>query len=88
MATSFGTYLSSDSVRTSREELRDASSLESALSETDGGTETRASSTDDDGVVLVVNNLIGRCDVGLGSKRIIRWLEDAHIVVEARRRRE
>lgn len=60
-----GTYLSSDSVRTSWEELGDASSLESTLSETDGSAKTRASSTDDDGVVLVIDNLVGRCDVGL-----------------------
>ena len=55
-------------MRTSREELGNASGLESTLSETDGSTETRASSTDDDGVVLVIDNLVGSCDVGLCTK--------------------
>lgn len=63
--TTMRTHLSSDGVRTSGEELRNASSLHSTLGETDGSTKARASSSDDNGVVLVVNHFVCSSDVGL-----------------------
>lgn len=52
-------------MRTSGEELRDAGSLEAALSETDSSAKTRASGTHNDGVVLMINHLIRVCNIRL-----------------------
>ena len=43
-------------MRTSREELRDTGSVETSLSETKGCAQTSSSSTNDNGIVLVVDN--------------------------------
>lgn len=51
---SIDTTLSSDSVRSSGEKLRDTGSVESSFSKTEGGTQTGTTSTDDDGIVFVV----------------------------------
>ena len=48
------TTLGSDSVTSGREELGDTGGVEASLGETEGGTETRATSTYDEGIVLVV----------------------------------
>jgi hypothetical protein len=46
--------LSSDGVRSSREELGDTGSVETSLGKTESGTETGATGTDDKSIVLVV----------------------------------
>jgi len=43
-------------MRTGREKFRDTSSVEASLGKTEGGTQTSSSSTNDDGIVLVVDN--------------------------------
>lgn len=50
------TTLSGDSVRTGGKELGDTSSVEASLGKTEGRTQTSSSSTDDNGIVLVVND--------------------------------
>lgn len=55
---SVDTALSGNSVRSSREELGDAGGLEAGFGQTEGSSETGATSTDDDGVVLVVDNSV------------------------------
>ena len=52
------TTLSSDCVRSGREKLGDASGLVASLGQTEGGSETGTASTNDDGVVLVVDNCV------------------------------
>lgn len=49
-------YLSSDSVRSGWEQLGDTGSIESGLGETEGGAQTGAAGTDDDGVVGVIDD--------------------------------
>jgi hypothetical protein len=51
-----GCYLGSDGVGTGREELGDTGGVETSLSETEGGTETGTTGTDDEGIVGVVDN--------------------------------
>ena len=51
-----GTYLGSDGMGSGGEELGDASSLETSFGETEGGSETGTTSTNNDGIVLMVNN--------------------------------
>lgn len=53
---SVDTTLRSYSVRTSGEELGNTSSVEASLSKTEGRSQTSSSSTDNDGIVLVVDN--------------------------------
>jgi len=53
---SIDTALGSDSVRSGGEELGDASSLEACLRESESGSETSTTGTDDDGIVLVIND--------------------------------
>lgn len=48
------TTLGSDSVTSGGEELRDTGSVESSLRETESGTQTGTTGTDDDGIVLVI----------------------------------
>ena len=50
------TTLRGYSVRTGREELGDTGSVEASLSETEGRTQTSSSSTNDDGIVLVIDD--------------------------------
>lgn len=52
------TALGGNRVRPSREELGDARGLEAGLGQTEGSSETGTASTNDDGVVLVVNNRV------------------------------
>jgi hypothetical protein len=51
---SIDTTLGSDSVRTSREELGDTSSVEASLGQTEGSTQTGTTGTNDNGIVLVI----------------------------------
>jgi hypothetical protein len=51
---SVDTTLSGDSVRSCGEKLRDTGSVETGFRKTEGGTQTGTTSTDDDGIVLVV----------------------------------
>ena len=53
---SIDTTLSGYSVRTGREELGDTGGVEASLSETKGCSQTSASSTNDNGIVLVVDD--------------------------------
>lgn len=48
------TTLGGDSVRTSREELGNTSSVEASLGQTEGSTQTGTTGTNDNGIVLVV----------------------------------
>lgn len=48
------TTLSSDSVASGREQLGDTGSVETGLSKTEGGSQTGTTSTNDEGIVLVV----------------------------------
>lgn len=50
--------LSGDSVRSSREQLGNASGLETSLGETESGSETGTTSTDNKGIVSVVNDSV------------------------------
>jgi hypothetical protein len=50
--------LCSDGVRSGREQLGDASSLEASLRATHGSSQTSTTSTDDDSIVLVVNDRV------------------------------
>jgi hypothetical protein len=51
---SIDTTLGSDSVRTSREELGDTSSVEASLGQTEGSTQTGTTGTNHNGIVLVI----------------------------------
>lgn len=51
------TTLSGDSVRSRGEELRNTGSVEASFRQTESGTQTGTTSTDDDGIVLVVLQL-------------------------------
>jgi hypothetical protein len=50
------TALSGNGVRSGWEKLGDASSFETSLRQTEGGSETCTTSSDDDGVVFVIND--------------------------------
>ena len=52
------TYLCSDSVGSSREQLGDTGSLETSLGETECGAESSTTGSDDNGIVLVVNERV------------------------------
>lgn len=51
--------LRSDSVGSGREELGDTGGVEAGLSETESGTETSTTGTNDEGIVLVILYLLG-----------------------------
>ena len=51
------TTLSGDGVRSRGEELRNTGSVEASFRQTESGTQTGTSSTDNDGIVLVVLQL-------------------------------
>ena len=53
---SVDTTLSSDSVGSGGEQLGDTSSVETGLSQTEGGSQTSTTSTNDQGIVFVVND--------------------------------
>ena len=53
---SINTTLSSDSVGSGGEQLGDTSSVETSLSQTEGGSQTSTTSTNDQGIVFVVND--------------------------------
>ena len=56
-------------MRSGREELGNAGCLEASLRKTEGGTKTGATSTNDDGVILVINNcVIANSALTLASK--------------------
>jgi len=55
---SINTTLSGDCVRTGREKLGDTSSVETSLGETESSTKTSTTSTDNNGIVLVVNDSV------------------------------
>jgi len=55
-------HLSGDRVRTGWEQLGDASNGEALLSKTEGGTKTGTTSTDDDGVIVVVDDRVATKD--------------------------
>jgi len=50
------TTLSGNSERSSREQLRDASGLETSLGQTESSSETGTTSSDDDGIILMIND--------------------------------
>ena len=50
------TTLGGDSVRSGGEQLRDTGGVEASLSQTEGGSQTSATGTDDEGIVFVVND--------------------------------
>lgn len=60
---SVDTTLSSDGVTSCGEELGDTGCVEASLGKTEGGTKTGTTSTDDEGIVLVILNqeLISYC---------------------------
>lgn len=58
-------YLGSNSVGTGGEKLRDTGGVETSLSETESGTETGTTGTNDKGIVGVVNDGV------LGSDRAL-----------------
>jgi hypothetical protein len=51
---SVDTTLGSDGVRSSREKLGNTGSVEASLGQTEGGAQTGTTSTDNDGIVLVI----------------------------------
>ena len=55
---SINTTLCSYSVRTSGKELRDTGSVEASLSETKGCSQTRTSSTNNNGIILVIDDRV------------------------------
>jgi hypothetical protein len=50
------TTLSGDGVRSGGEQLGDTGSVEASLSETEGGSQTGTTGTDNEGIVFVVND--------------------------------
>jgi hypothetical protein len=61
------TTLSSDSVASSGKQFRDTGSVEASFRQTEGGSQTSTSGTDNDGIVLVVNNWVVLGNKTLGS---------------------
>lgn len=61
-------YLSGDCVRSSGVQLGDARSLEALLRETQSGTKTSTAGTDHNGVVSVIDHVVGTSESTLIGK--------------------
>jgi len=69
---SVDTTLSGDGVRTGREELSDTGGVQASLGKTEGGTKTSTTGSNDESIVLVVDNGVLAGKVGgslLGAER-------------------